>query len=38
MRQKCLGSAYYMLEIIRITHLLPIKQVIYHEALARKHI
>lgn len=38
MRQKWLGSAYYTLEIIRITYLLPIKQVIYHEALARKHI
>jgi len=38
MKQKWLDAAYYMLEIMRITHLLLINQVTYHEVFARKHI
>lgn len=38
MKQKWLDAAYGMLEIMRITYLLLINQVTYHEAFARKHI
>lgn len=38
MKQKLLDAAYYMLEIVRITHLLLINQVTYREAFPRKHV